>query len=1124
MKTSWRKTALWAGLSVGVVGSIGGVFAALGDLGPDVDAVYFALPQQEETGNPVECRSGSGKTLGLGYPIGIRLDGKGVGTWDIYVPLSGDGDGVAVAHGAPAPGGALAFAGTITVTDVAGDSNAVSFTSTFGVNGVIVKAGSGGDAQTASAYAYVRPPNLAALQALGWPNPENPYTGPISQDDRLDSPSNITQGISHVDFCIDPQPTVTKTADVGWKRWQEWQISKTVNGQESVGFDLDVGEGATLQYDVAATPINQRKRFRVEGEIVVSDPLNRGYALAGVTDTLDVGGNQFLATLADKGDFSAFTCAPVDDATTAIFHCAYAIELASAAYPDVDAGDTVVNKVDVTLSLNGAETQLSYVTPGKVFADTPDASYGDTLAVDDDLLPGTPNHTFPADGAWSYTMDVACPTPGTGQRINTVTGSYDTDNGPATVTDSAAANWRCFALPTVDKTAKGTAKREYTWEMTKQVTPTSVNLFDGDSHALAYTVQATRSAADDSIIVSGAITIRDAAERAFQVPVVTDVVSFGAAQFPVPGIVCTADGVAGNGIVFTCPYTVTIDPDAHPGVSFVNGSNHVDVSLTRADGSKTYALADDAAFVLGAPVTTGATLTVDDTMSGQHVFSESGAWQYPGTATCDPSIQTNRAFKIDNKATGTYTGGTPIVRTASVGVRCSTVKVTKTAKTKYTRDYDWAADKKVVIDPADARVQSPGTCLAAPIADGSIYNGFVLCDNPVLRLSPTGMYDTVYRLQATRTVESESAFSVYGSITASWSSTAPTPVFAPPAPSDTLHFTGGTTQSVTPTCNAMGATSLACTYSAPVGDKTAGYNLASITRPRLCFTSEGVSSACNGVSTYTSNQAAFSFGEPTTEIDKCGSMRDLFNDSALGLNLGAGFGWTVVSCMNATTTRYVTGTITNGTVVLGNLDIRASWIKPAQVADGTCTFRVPNEMFVKFGTQQRHDVALASVKVPKLCKLPGCTYTQGYWKTHVNYAAKPQFARKRDKTWDQIDGSGTLNENAPFIDAGYRSGYSYIQVMWTPPKGNAYYQLAHQYIAAKLNTHAGAGTTTQVATAIAEAEAMFRARINPNDAWWKNSANRSKAIALAGILGSYNEGAIGPGHCSVSPASLIAGL
>ena len=73
-----------------------------------------------------------------------------------------------------------------------------------------------------------------------------------------------------------------------------------------------------------------------------------------------------------------------------------------------------------------------------------------------------------------------------------------------------------------------------------------------------------------------------------------------------------------------------------------------------------------------------------------------------------------------------------------------------------------------------------------------------------------------------------------------------------------------------------------------------------------------------------------------------------------------------------------------------------------------------------------------SVNVTKLCAPVGCTQTQGYWKTHVNYAPKAQFAKKRDSAWNLIDGAGTAN-------VFFLSGKSYIAVMWTPPKGNPYY-------------------------------------------------------------------------------------
>ena len=1115
MRSNWRtKTALWAAMGVVMVG---GVYAAVGDIGPDVEPVYFALPLQSPTGNPVDCTTGGGQTLGLGYPIGVRIDGNGIGEWDLYIPLSGTGYGVSVPHGAPAPGGAMAFAGTIDITSVAGDSNSINFESTFGVNGVIVKAGSQGNPQASSVYAYVQPPNVANLQTLGWPNPENPYTGALSEDDDLDSPPN-TGGVSHVDVCLDPQPTVTKTVDLSWKRWQDWTLVKTVNGQPAVSFELDVGEDVDVTYEVVATPVNQQRRFRAEGVVVISDPLKRGFALSAVTDTIVIDGNPFVATLGNKGGFESFACAPVNDGTSAIFSCAYAIELASADYPNLAAGDTVINTADVTLSLNGQDTNISYTTPATLFAVNPDASYGDTLAVDDDLLPANPDHTFPTGGPWTYPMNFACPDPGDQKRVNTVTGTYTTPGGTGSVMDSATVDLRCFALPTVDKTADGSATREFTWDFTKAVTPTDVTMYDGDSHALEYTIEATRSAADNKVSVNGVITIRDAAERAFQTPsgmAINDVVTFGGQNFPAAVGACQPDATAGDGVIFTCPYSLMIDADSHPGVDFGSGVNHVHVDLTKADASKTYALDFDQPFTVAAPVVTGDSLTVVDPMAGAaspHVFTDSGAWMYGHLAECDPARQESYDYTIDNTATGTYGNAPPIVRTASVDVHCRTVEVTKDATTRYDRDYDWDANKHVVVDPADTdRVENQGSCLVDPIASGP-YAGFMLCDDVVLNLPEGGTYQTVYRLQANRSIESESGFKVSGSIGIAWPAGAPLPVFTPPTPADALHFDGGATQPVTPSCGAMGATTLDCTYDATVAGKTGGYNEASVTRQRQCYDAQGMPSACNGTSQYVSNQAPFAFGEPAAVTDDCASLDDLFN--AGGLNLGNSFGWVVADEVCDSHTAYVTGDISVMGSILGSLDILADWIPQASIDNLTCEFMVPNVLNVLFNGQSASDESIITVKVPSICN-QGCTYTQGYWKTHANYAAKPQFAKKRDATWDLI---GADAENTVF----YGGDMSYIQVMWMPPKGNAYYQLAHQYIAAKLNTLMGTGALPATQQAIAQAEALFLAHGNPTDGWWKNKNNRQLAITLAGMLAAYNEGSAGIPHCSVDVPSMIA--
>ena len=128
-----------------------------------------------------------------------------------------------------------------------------------------------------------------------------------------------------------------------------------------------------------------------------------------------------------------------------------------------------------------------------------------------------------------------------------------------------------------------------------------------------------------------------------------------------------------------------------------------------------------------------------------------------------------------------------------------------------------------------------------------------------------------------------------------------------------------------------------------------------------------------------------------------------------------------------------------------------------------------------------------------------CTYTQGYWKTHSYYGPAPY-----DATWDGL-------ENTNF----YSSGQTYYKVLWTAPKGgNAYYQLAHQYIAAELNVLNGASVPANVSTALVDAEALFNAYTPTTAGALKgNSSIRKQFLNLASLLASYNEGKIGPGHC-----------
>lgn len=128
----------------------------------------------------------------------------------------------------------------------------------------------------------------------------------------------------------------------------------------------------------------------------------------------------------------------------------------------------------------------------------------------------------------------------------------------------------------------------------------------------------------------------------------------------------------------------------------------------------------------------------------------------------------------------------------------------------------------------------------------------------------------------------------------------------------------------------------------------------------------------------------------------------------------------------------------------------------------------------------------------------GCTLTQGYWKTHSSYGPAP------------ADNAGWAVVGGPDA-AFFTSGYTWYQIFWQPPTGgNAYLQLAHHYMAAKLNILNGASSTTAVNTAITFAEAFFPGK-TPSTVL--TAAQVTAARAAAGVLGSYNEGIVGPGHC-----------
>jgi hypothetical protein len=127
----------------------------------------------------------------------------------------------------------------------------------------------------------------------------------------------------------------------------------------------------------------------------------------------------------------------------------------------------------------------------------------------------------------------------------------------------------------------------------------------------------------------------------------------------------------------------------------------------------------------------------------------------------------------------------------------------------------------------------------------------------------------------------------------------------------------------------------------------------------------------------------------------------------------------------------------------------------------------------------------------------GCTLTQGYWKTHSEFGPAPY-----DDTWAKLPNGASTTF--------FRSGKSWIEVFGTPPAGNAYYNLAHQYMAATLNVLNSASTTKAVDEALTGATSFFE---NNTPSTNLTRQQRNTLLGWASTLDAYNNGLIGPGHC-----------
>jgi hypothetical protein len=335
----------------------------------------------------------------------------------------------------------------------------------------------------------------------------------------------------------------------------------------------------------------------------------------------------------------------------------------------------------------------------------------------------------------------------------------------------------------------------------------------------------------------------------------------------------------------------------------------------------------------------------------------------------------------------------------------------------------------------------------------------------VVNLTPGQSYQVDYTVIAETNGYADSDFAVAGEITVT--NPHPTATAAGVAVTDEL-FDGGAPPTkiadgdvTCPDDEIAPGESMTCTYTASLTSKTNGTNKATSTT-----STAGIGSG--------TGSAAFTFGDPTDVVDECVEVTDdkydgpnapvlgevCVNESPKTFNYSKTFSFTTEECGENKVTNTATVDQETGT---------------DPTASSEVTFNV------------------------RCADVGGCTLTQGYWKTHSLHGPAPY-----DDAWLAI---GPAGADTTF----FLSGKTWYQVFWTPPAGNPYYNLAHQYMAAKLNILNGASSTPAVDAAIAGAEAFFAVKTPSSPL---NNATKNQIRAWASTLDQYNNGLIGPGHCS----------
>lgn len=874
-----------------------------------------------------------------------------------------------------------------------------------------------------------------------------------------------------------PKLTIDKTADVTFRRTYKWIVDKKA---DPALHNLVPGETSpvttyTITADLDPDNPYEDDNFVVSGVITVSNPSTDDWKEAAVV-------NDIWDVLPDgtKLEFADLTCTDTHGAITlpytiepgAEINCAYESEpltglestdvnTAYVNYSDPEDDATVLpdEKVEKTLDFATDPSEVVNATVNVYDdyqgSDDPDES---PVLLGQASVDDPPPTSFTRTRTWTFTPDLTqC-----GAFDNQATIYYvNGDVQEALPADEAEAEVvvNCAHL-TVTKTVNTWVHRTWNWTLSKSADPTLWKLFAGESATSDYTVSVDKvDYTEDGWKAYGVITVTNDGKVTATVTSVTDVLSnSGTFDATVSNCSPALPATLASGNVMTCDYTT-----GEGGLT--SGDYTSNVATANLDGGGKYV--SDAYTVdftsPGEIAYKDASVTVYDNFDGGgdvKLFDATDDYTQPTyshTFTCGDS------HTYDNTAS-MYGADSGLLdqKDASVEVLCYGLSVTKDVLARYDRNWTWEVEK----DFTDAFITGTDNLeCTEPDANGdrtctvSIVNDANVTVQYQVMVTANG---TDYNYQV---LNGPNGIVITNS--------------HPDRDAELTEVTDvvSTMGAATVTCSSYvvpaGGT-LKCTYTTGmVADNPGGgTNKATAVQQLYDFASD-LSATADGTKSYDSGDVPFSF-VMNNETNECANTVDVL----------AGYTDEDFGQVCATTFPTQSWTFDAYERVVGPDECGKTLINTATVT--------PND-----GGPPDDDSETLIVQCV------GCTLTQGFYKTHSEYGKAPY-----SSLWET---PFTPNKgDTPF----FATGYSWYQMFWLAPSGgNRYIQLAHQWMAAKLNEYWNGGAPAAVETALTQGEALLIAYQGAVDIDQKTDDGKT-AQSLAALLDSYNSGKLGVPHCT----------